>query len=254
MNRLTRSWAARACRFGVALAVALALIAPLSPPTVDALPAQLPGHFGFGVSAGQGDTWMPQTGIPFDYRMQYLAGGVNTGGGWETWNSSGTFALNYATESAQHGYIPVFPYYELLQSSGTCGSCAENQKDLSNLNNDGLMSAYYANFAMLMKRLGAGTYDGIQGFGKTAIIIVEPDFAGGYTVQAANNGVCFGFCTGQGNDPALVKASVGSSGYGDVAGFPNTYAGYVQALAHLRDLYAPNVLIGLDVSAWTYPA
>jgi hypothetical protein len=60
--------------------------------------------------------------------------------------------------------------------------------------------------------------------------------------------VCFGFCTGQGNDPSLLEASVASTGFGDVAAYPNTYAGYVQALAHLRDLYAPNVLIGLDVS------
>jgi hypothetical protein len=235
-------------RCGAILVVALALVLPLSPQAVDAQPAGLPDHFGFGASAGQGDTWMPQTGVPFDYRMQYLAGGVNTGSGWETWNPNGTFALNYANESAQHGYIPVLPYYELLQSSGSCGNCAENQKDISNLNNAGLMSAYYANFALLMKRLGPGTYDGTKGFGKTAVVIVEPDFAGGYTVQAANNGACFGFCTGQGNDPSFLKASVASSGFGDVAGYPNTYAGYVQALAHLRDLYAPNVLIGLDVS------
>ncbi len=249
MDRLIRGWAAGACRIGIAFVVAFTLVAPLSPQSVEALPAQLPTHFGFGVSAGQGDTWMPQTGIPFDYRMQYLAGGVNTGAGWETWNPSGTFALNYATESTQHSYIPVFPYYELLQSSGSCGSCGENQKDLSNLNNPSLMAAYYANFALLMKRLGPGTYDSIQGFGKTALVNVEPDFAGGYAVQAVNNsGVCFGFCTGQGNDPALLTASVASSGFGDVASYPNTYAGFVQGLAHLRDLYAPNVLIGLDVS------
>jgi hypothetical protein len=235
-------------RLVLALAVSLALVAPLSVQNVDALPGQLPTHFGFGVSVAPGDTWMPQTGIPFDYRMQYLAGGVNTGNGWETWNSNGTFALNYANESAQHGYIPMFPYYELLQSSGSCGSCGENQKDISNLNNASLMSAYYGNFALLMKRLGPGTYDGIKGFGKAALVNIEPDFAGGYAVQATSlTGVCFGFCTGSGNDPSLLKASVASSGFGDAA-YPNTYAGYVQALAHLRDLYAPNVLIGLHVS------
>jgi hypothetical protein len=229
----------------------LALVGPLTPQNVDALPGQLPTHFGFGVGASPGDTWMPQTGIPWDYRMQYLGGGVNTGGGWEKWNDNGQFPLYYATESAQHGYIPVFPYYELLQSSGSCGNCGESQKDLSNLNNPALMGAYYANFALLMKRLGPGNYDNIQGFGKTVLVNLEPDFAGGYTVQAANNsGACFGFCSGTGNDPALLNASVASSGYTDVAAYPNTYAGYIQALAHLRDLYAPNVLIGLDVSTF----
>jgi hypothetical protein len=243
----------RAALSGIpAVVVALALALPLNAPTASALPAGLPSHFAFGLGAGAGDTWMPQTGLPWDFRFQYLVGGVNTGSGWETWNANGTFALNYATESAQHGYIPMFPYYELLQSSGTCGTCGEGQKDVTNLNSPSVMQAYYANFALLMKRLGPGTYDGIAGFGKTALINVEPDFSGGYAVQAANNfnGACFGFCSGQGNDPSFLKASVASSGYADVAAYPDTYTGFTQALAHLRDLYAPNVVLGYDVSPW----
>src|ERR1051325_1989477 len=225
---------------------------PLQTSAALALPAGLPTHFAFGIGASPGDTWMPQSGVPWDFRFQYLVGGVNTGTGWETCNTNGTFALGYANESAQHGYVPVFPYYELLQSNGTCGSCGEGQKDISNLNNASLMNAYYGNFALLMQRLGPGTYGGVTCFGKTALVNGEPDFAGGFAVQAVNNnaGACFGFCTGQGNDPGLLKASVASSGYAAVAGYPNTYAGFTQALAHLRDLYAPNVLLGFDVSPW----
>jgi hypothetical protein len=193
---------------------------------------------------------MPQTGIAWDFRMQYLAGGVNTGSGWETWNANGTFALNYANESAQHGYIPMFPYYELLQSSGTCGSCGEGQKDITNLNTPSLMQSYYGNFALLMQRLGPGTFGGVAGFGKTALVNVEPDFSGGYAFQAVNLGNCFGFCTGKGNDPNFLNASVASSGYAGVAAYPNTYVGFTQALAHLRDLYAPNVILGYDLSPW----
>src|SRR5712691_2019841 len=104
---------------------------------------------------------------------------------------------------------------------------------------------------VLMKRLGPGMYDGIQGFGKTAVINVEPDFSGGYTVQAVNNPrACFSFCSGSGNDPNLLRAAVASSGFPDVAGIPDTYSGFTLALAHLRDLYAPNVLIGYEVSPW----
>lgn len=231
----------------VALLVALALVVPLRAPEAEALPAGLPTHFAFGIGASPGDTWMPNTGIPWDFRFQYLAGGVNTNNGWETWNANGAFASGYATESAQHGYIPMFVYYELFQSNTTCGSCGENQRDLTNLNTPSLMNAYYANFALLMQRLGPGT----NGFGKLALVNVEPDFAGGYAVQAVNNNsTCSGFCTGQGNDPSLLKASVASSGYAAVAGYPNTYLGFTQALAHLRDLYAPNVLLGYDVSPW----
>jgi hypothetical protein len=231
-------------------AALLALVLLASPVHAQQPPAWLPGHFSFGLGAGAGDTWMPQSEIPWDFRMQYLAGGVNTDHGWETWNANGTFALNYAQESAQHGYIPMFPYYELLQSNGSCGNCAENKKDIVNLNDPALMRAYYANFALLMKRLGPGAYDGIKGFGSVALVNVEPDFAGGYAVQAVNNGVCFGFCNGRGNDPSLLQASVNASGFADVAGFPDTYAGFTQALAHLRDMYAPNVMLGYDVSSW----
>ncbi len=238
----------------ISLLAAVLMVLTLAPtPAALAQPAPngLPNHFAFGVSAGQGDRWPTDSGIAWDYRYQYLAGGVNTGQGWETWNQSGTFVLNYAKESDQQGYIPMFPYYELFQSSGTCNSCNENQKNLTNLNSPATMQAYYQNFALLMKRLGPGTYDGIQGFGKLAVINVEPDFSGGYTVQAVNNNrVCFSFCTGSGNDPSLLKAAVASSGFADVAGLPDTYTGFTLALAHLRDLYAPNVLIGYEVSPW----
>jgi hypothetical protein len=234
----------------VVVVVALALFLPLQPPAAQALPAGLPTHFALGIGAQPDDTWMAQTGIPWDYRFQYLAGGVNTGVGWETWNTNGTYALNYANASAQHGWIPMFPYYELFQSDGTCNGCNENQRNITNLNTASTMQAYYANFALLMKRLGPGNYDGFQGFGKTALVNVEPDFAGGYAVQATNNGACFGFCTGVGNDPALLKASVASSGHPDVGAYPNTYVGFTRALAHLRDVYAPNVLLGFDISPW----
>src|SRR5579859_6180749 len=143
----------------------------------------------------------------------------------------------------------MFPYYELLQSNGSCGACDENKKDVTNLNDAALMKAYFANFALLMKRLGPGTYDGVNGFGGPALVNVEPDFSGGYAVQAAN-GTCFGFCTGRGNDPSLLKASVASSGDAEVAGFADTYQGFTRAVAHLRDVYAPNVVLGYDVSPW----
>src|ERR1700730_13022272 len=87
MSSWRASWSAI-----LAVAVALALFLPLQPPAVQAVPAGLPNHFALGIGAQPGDTWMPQTNVPWDYRFQYLAGGVNTGNGWETWNANGTFA------------------------------------------------------------------------------------------------------------------------------------------------------------------
>jgi hypothetical protein len=218
------------------------------------VPPGLPDHFAHGLSAHPDSTgiygWMPDSGIPWDYGYQYLAGGVNTGYGWETWNTQAQFPLYYAQGSADGNYIPVFPYYMLLQSTGTCDSCQESQRDLSNLNDKGLMAAYYKDFRTLMRRLGPGTYGGIKGFGRTAVVQVEPDLSG-YAEQAViDNSHCFGFCQGQANDPKLLRAAVKTTGFGDVAAYANTYQGFNLALLHLRDLYAPNVLLGFHVSDW----
>src|SRR5437660_796695 len=103
----------------VALTLALTNVAP-TPAAAQPRPTGLPNHFGFGIEAGKGDTWMPESHIAWDYRWQYLAGGANTGQGWETWGPNGSFAVDYAAESDRRGLIPVFPYYELLQSKGIC--------------------------------------------------------------------------------------------------------------------------------------
>ena len=242
-------------RSGLALLALLAVLAIGTAPGQASVPAALPDHLAIGVKAAPDATgiygWMPDTGVPFDYAYQYLAAGVNTGNGWQTWNVNAQFPLWYAQGAATRRYIPVFPYYMLLQSNGTCGSCGEAQRDLSNLNNPTLMNAYFADFAKLMQRLGSGTYDGIAGFGGTAIVHVEPDLSG-YAQQAVlDNARCYGYCTGTGNDPSLLKAAVASSGFAAVAGYPNTYKGFNQALLHIRDLYAPNVLLAFHVSGWS---
>src|SRR5947209_16127907 len=227
----------------------------LAPVRAASGPSGLPTTFRFGVSASPSNSgiygWMPNSGVPWNYAYQYLSGGTNTNSGWETWNSSGQFALYYANGAASHNYIPVFSYYELLNSNGTCGSCGEAQKDLSNLNNASLMASYFANFRLLMQRLGSGTYGGIAGYGKTAIVQVEPDLSG-HAQQAVltTASSCYGYCTAQGNNPAYLTAAVASSGDADVSGYPNTYQGFNWALLHLRDLYAPNVRLAFHVSDW----
>ena len=108
----------------------------------------------------------------------------------------------------------------------------------------------YADFAKLMQRLGTGTYDGVTGYGGTTIVQVEPDLSG-YAQQAVLSApACYGYCSGTGNDPNLLHASVASSGVADVAAYANTWRGFNLALLHLRDLYAPNVKLAFHVSNW----
>ena len=63
--------------------------------------------------------------MPWDYAYQYLAGGLDAGNGWQTWNSNAMFPVNYAKDAASKRAIPVFTYYMLLQSNGPCGGCDE---------------------------------------------------------------------------------------------------------------------------------
>lgn len=227
---------------------------PPVPASLPAYPSQMPNYLSIGVTAypdHEGLTgWMPETGIPWGYAYQYLAAGVNTSDGWATWGGNDKFAYNYALSADQQGYLPVFTYYNLLQSDGPCSGCNEAQKDLAHLNDPTLMKAYFENFIKLLKDMGPGTYDGRPGFGKPVIIHVEPDLSA-YAQQAVlDNGRCYGFCSGQGNDPSLLNAAIASSGVPEVADFPNTYQGFHWAMLHLRDLYAPNALMATHVSGW----
>lgn len=172
--------------------------------------------------------WMTSSGVPWKYRYQYLSGGVNTTHGWETWNSpAGAFATYYMTASQTSGYIPVFSYYELLQSNPSSGA-NESARDYSNLNNAGTMNAYYTNFKLLMQKAGA--------FGQQVVVQVEPDL--------------WGYLQQRGSASSLT-ASVAGSGFADVAGMPNTVQGFAWALLHLRDLYATNAVLAIHASPWS---
>ncbi|MDP9402880.1 MAG: hypothetical protein M3P85_06000, partial [Actinomycetota bacterium] len=194
--------------------------------------------------------WVPESGIPFDYLYQYLAGGANTGTGWQNWNSGATFPITYARRAAALRAVPVFSYYQLQQSLGPCDACVEAERDLANLDDAATMRDYFDDFAMLMRRLGSGIHDGVQGYGGPVIVHVEPDLAG-FALQALlDRSRCFGHCTGGGSDASQLRAAVASTGLADLAGLEDTFRGFNLALLRLRDLYAPNVALAFHVSNW----
>ncbi len=209
-----------------------------SPQTLPAVPAAMPTHFAFGVASGLGGVGLlndmrGHNGTAWDYRYQYLAGGVNTGQDWETWNSpTGQFASYYIDESASNGYTPAFVYYELRQSNGPCSGCDDGSADRANLQTPGVMAAYYANWRLLMQRIGASH--------KTVLVVVEPDLWGFMQQSVVYTS----------NSAADVPVSVASSGDADAAGLPNTAQGFAWALLRMRDRYAPNALLALHASNW----
>jgi hypothetical protein len=169
---------------------------------------------------------MSSSGVPWDYRYQYLSGGVNTGGGWSTWNSpAGEFALLYMNASDAAGIVPVLTYYQIVQSTPNAG----NENPDTKLQNAATMNAYFADWKLLMQNAGQ--------FGKAVVIHHEPDFWG--FIQNAH-----------GNDPASTAVQVAASGFAEAAGFADNAAGFARALVHLRDLHAPNAILAWHASHW----
>ncbi len=219
----------------VALIVAVTAVAPSAEPVhaAGSLPASPPtwpsDRLELGLADAPGGAAALHGSAPFKFRYQYLAGGVNTGNGWSTWNPNGQFVSLYTQDSVDHGFVPVFPYYMLLQSTPATGA-DEKAKDLSNLANPSTMAAWYADMRLFFQRAAGSA---------TVILHVEPDLWG-YIEQA----------TGTNDDATQIPASVASSGDAALAGLPNTAAGFARAIVRLRDQLAPNVLLAYHLSVW----
>jgi len=194
--------------------------------------ALLPAHFMFGLANGGSNLpWLRGARVPIEMRYQYLSGGVNTGRGWQTWGASGSYATHYIRDSRSVGAIPVFTYYNLLQSRPARGR-GEIDKVFNNLNDRETMRAYYEDFRLLMQRGSAA--------GGRAVVHVEPDFFG--YVQA-------NYARGR-RSAAEVTAAVASTGLPELRGLPNTAAGYGRALLRLRNRHGRGVLLALHASDW----
>jgi hypothetical protein len=194
--------------------------------TQGAVPTGLPGTLFVGLSAGMGtpQTWVKNSGVPWAMCYQYISSGVLPAQSWvTTWGTN--FAYNYAVAAHTAGCMPELTYYQIVPTGGE-----GQQAEAATLKNSTLMADYYKDFTALMKQLHT--------YGSTAVVHVEPDM--------------FGYFEQLNSNPAAISASVASSGNTDVAGYPNTLAGFGEALLHLRDLYAPNVVMAAHVSTWMW--
>jgi hypothetical protein len=204
----------------IAFALAVVCVAPASAAKLPPLPHGWPKTLQIGLTDPPGDAKALHRSAPFGMRYQYLAGGVNTGSGWSTWNPDGSFVSLYVAESRAAHEIPVFSYYQLLQSKP--GGGGEAQADLANLKNADTMRAYWADLTLFFQR-AAGS--------KPVVLHVEPDLWG-YIEQASTN-----------DDAASVPAVVPD-------GLPQNAAGFAQEIVKLRDRLAPNVLLAYHMSGW----
>jgi hypothetical protein len=218
-------------RLGIGLVVGAALVVPAAPATarLPPLPRGWPARLDVGVADSPGGAAALRRRAPFGFRYQYLAGGVNTGSGWSTWNPDGSFVSLYVRESVAARIVPVFPYYTLLQSNPAGGD--EAATDLAHLRSPAVMRAWWSDFALALRRAGAFP-------GRRVVVHVEPDLWG-YVEQAA-----------RGDSAATVPAAVASAGPPELAGLPDDAAGFARGIVELRDRLAPNVTLAYHLSVW----
>ncbi len=197
--------------------------------TLPGYSSKLPSTLQIGTVDSPGGAATLRQGAPFQYRYQYLAGGVNTGTGWATWNTNGAFATNYIQESIQAEIIPVFTYYMIYQSRP--GGGTETAAITTNLRNTSTMQAYFADLKLFFQKAAQ--------FPNNAVILhVEPDMWG-YIQQNSTN-----------DNATTFAVQVGATNIADVTQFPNNAAGLAQAIIKLRDIYAPNVILAYHLSLW----
>jgi hypothetical protein len=218
-----------------ALALLALAAAPLAAPAAAAKlppkPAGWPPTLQLGLKDDPGSAAVTRRKFHTGLRYQYLAGGVNTGEGWATWNPGGAYVSTYVRESVKAGTTPVLTYYNLRHSTPGARIADEMRGDLRNLAEPATMRAYYGDVTLALRRAAVVRP-------KAVVLHVEPDLWG-YIQQAADD-----------DDAATVPAAVAGSGVAALRGLPDTAAGFAQALVRLRDAHAPNVRLAYHLSDW----
>jgi len=186
------------------------------------IPNGMPARVQVGLFEDSGNVWMKNSGVRWDTRYRYLTKGwVNN---WGYGATDGSFALSYFQESAAQGFVPAVQYYQIFAEPGG-GESATLQK----LQNAATMRAYFGDFKLLLQRA--------KDFGKPVMILLEAD--------------AFGFLQQQSSNNPNASAAIASTGMSELAGLPNTVAGFGLAFLQLRKAVgASNAVLGVHVSAW----
>src|SRR4051794_1838065 len=104
-----------------------------------------------GLASQPGGAAAVRKAAPFGYRYQYLAGGVNTGDGWATWNENGSFVTRYVDEPRVARMTPVFTYSQVRQSSQG-RDMGESDGGIATLRNAETMRACWGALALFFRR------------------------------------------------------------------------------------------------------
>lgn len=208
---------------------------------------------GFSGSSTSGDS------APFDMQYQYLNSSsfstydhagclagtvpVSSCSGWIAWQENipqrGLFVQRFInTDKARtwntvsRPQIPFFTYYMVLPASGLAEGPSLTGETAA-LNDQTFLTAYFDDWRFLLQKIG----------NEKAMLHIEPDLFGYLKARAATT-------TGL---PSAIPAKVTLSNPTDCGtGYADDASGYAKCMIHMVRVYAPNAMVGLHFSPWSY--
>jgi hypothetical protein len=187
------------------------------------VPPGLPARLAVGLVEDPGETWMRDSGVAWDMRYHYFVRGWRDNWGWDPTNT-GQWGLNFLNECDAQGFLPVVQYYCMNGYSNY-----DESAFYATAGNASVMAEYFDDFKVLMQRC--------KEFDKPVLVLMEGD---GYAYMAIQSG----------NDPEAY-AAVAATGMPELAGLPDTAAGWGLAFLRIRQAVgADKVVLGMHISAW----
>lgn len=189
--------------------------------SVGTVPPSLPQKLSIGLFEDTYNNWMKNSGAAWNIRYRYITYGFSNNWGYGVKDAS--FVTDFLNETDSMGFIPALALYEMYDlPPANTGFGAKTQ-------NAAAMLEYFGDIKLLMQRA--------KDFGKPVLIMVEADGTG--------------YLQGDSNSNPNAPAAIASSGMPELAGLPNTAAGWSLAFLQLRkSVGANNVLLGMHVSGW----
>jgi hypothetical protein len=185
------------------------------------IPYGLPNRFSVGLYEDD-ITWMRDSGVRWDMRYKYFTYGWVNNWGWGAYD--GGWGLDYLNQSASYGMTPVVQYYVM---NGLANY--DESAFLTTAQNAAMMAEYFNEWKVLMQRT--------KEFAKPTVILVEADG--------------FGFLEQYTGDNSNTYAAVAATGMPELAGLPNTVAGWGLAFLKIRAAVgASNAILAMDISDW----
>ena len=199
-------------------------VAPL-PPAPAAWPATMV------IASDYGDVAEAEDNEALRETSGATAQGFVAGVDWRSYNAEGQWVFNLALEASKANVMPIFTLFSIGQAGAGADIVDPVAAQQADLADRPTMERYWLDAREFLEQMEEGAR------GKPATFIVEP------TIWPNQQLV---------DDRAAerVEAIVGSSGLPELAGLPDTLAGFAQGWVTLRDRVAPGVMLAYPTADW----